>query len=220
MAARRWLLFGLSLASLLAMTYAGVSLAFSVKVTPEMEAADAEARVGSRMLVRMVSDPSEVHTFQDGTVADLLVSGRTAGFVAAATEIEIGRAVAYVSPDGNGTYSPATVRARDGNETNVSALAQGGTGWLVQGEDDPAPRFVPSERMLGKAERFENATILPALFMAGLVGFVAPLVVIVATHKGAGRRGSPTGAFCRECRAPMPPSATFCMRCGAYVKET
>lgn len=220
-AARRWLLFGLSLASLLAMTYAGVSLAFSLKVTPEMAESDPDAQLGSRMVLRAISDPREVATLAEGRPPDLLALGDPgAAFIARAQNVSLVRAIAYVAPDENGTYEPATVVTGDNTTVNVTALANGGTGWIVQSATMGEPSFAPRETVLGEVMRFENATLLPAVFILGIVGFVAPLVTIVVTHRGAGPRSAPVGHYCRECRAPMTPAAEFCVRCGAYAPET
>ena len=220
-AARRWLLFGLSLASLLAMTYAGVSLAFSLKVTPDVADANPEAKLGSRMIVRQVAAPEAVRTAAEGGEGDLVVSGlNAAGFVAQATNVTVGHALAFVRPDANGTYANASVVSR-GNETvNVTALAAGGTGWIVQGANEPAPRFVPAASVLGVVDGFQNATLLPGLFTLAVVGFLAPLVTIVLTHRGGGTRGAPAAAnLCRECRAPLASNVDFCIRCGAYARD-
>lgn len=225
MAARRWLLFGLSLASLLAMTYAGVSLAYSQKVTPEMAEANPEAKLGARMVLRVYAHPDEVRTVADDGEGDLLASGEPGpSFLATAAGVELGRALVFVAPDENGTYTPATFVDGRNETVNVTAFvaAAGGTGegWIVQGAGESEPRFVPLPRALGTVERFENATLLPALFAGGLLGFVTPLVVIVLTHRGTGRRGPPPRDTCAECRAPLAASADFCTRCGAYARRT
>lgn len=220
MAARRWLLFGLSLSSLLAMTFAGVSLAFSLKVTPDMAEADPDAKLGTRMVIHLIGDPAEVRTLSADGDGDLVVTADAgAAFVARAQNVSLARALAYATPDTNGTYAPATFTGRANATVNVSALAAGGTGWIVQAANEEAPRFVPAENILGEVVRFENATLLPALFIAGVVGFLAPLVAIVVSHRGGGPRSASVGNLCPECRAPMAASAEFCVRCGAYARQ-
>lgn len=220
-AARRWLLFGLSLASLLAMTYAGVSFAMSIKVTPEIAAMEPEAKLGSRMLLSSIASQEDVATFAKNESPALLATASEPGaLVAQARNVSIGRAMAFVQPDVNGTYEPETLTLRDNTTVNVTALAAGGTGWIVRGTNEPTPRFVPQEQVIGIVRQFQNATLLPALFVGGIVGFLAPLVTIVLTHRGGGPRLAAVGNLCLECRAPMPASADFCTRCGAYARQT
>lgn len=220
-AARRWLLFGLSLASLLAMTYAGVSLAMSIKVTPEIAASEPDAKLGSRMVLQSVSSREQVATLAENETPALLATASEPGALVAQTRnVSVGRALAFVQPDANGTYEPETLTLRDDMTVNVTALAAGGTGWIVQATNEPTPRFVPQDQVIGIVRQFQNATLLPALFVGGIVGFLAPLVTMVLTHRGGGPRVMATGNLCLECHAPMAASADFCTRCGAYARQS
>lgn len=214
MARRRWLLFGLSLGSLVILTYASLLFAFSV---PDE---------GSRALVAPIVDPTLVETHAREGKGERLVAGDGDGAVpSTSSNVSVGLALAYVSPGANGTYSPALVELTDvptGNGTqnltvDAAQLAGGQSGWIVLGDDDAAPRFVPREQALGTVVRHESPVTLGVYLALGLVGFVAPLVILIATHRGAGRAGpNATLNVCRECRAPLAPNETFCTRCGAY----
>lgn len=213
MARRRWLLFGLSLGSLVMLTYASLLFAFSVPVGE-----------GSRALVAPVVDPTLVDTHARDGQGELLVSAEQRGSVpSTSVGVAIGHALAYVAPGANGTYSPAVLTLSNVTTANgtrelrldVPALAGGASGWIVQGESEDGPRFVPRDAALGTVSRQESTFELMAYVALGLVGFVAPLVALIATHRGAGRPGAPSNA-CRECRAPLDPDDPFCTRCGAF----
>lgn len=217
---RRFVLFGLSISSLLLLTYAGVLLAFSIEVTDDVVAANPGVPSGSRAVVVPLGDPTEIATLLDGTKADLLVQGETdGGFPTGATNVRIGRALAFVPEGSNGTLAVPNANVT----LDLGALSGGAEGWILRGDGETDPWFSPTGRTLGRIETYETPGKLGALFALGALGFVAPLVYIIVTHKGA-RRGAAEGAprpgvaICRECRAPMTPDATFCMRCGAYTQ--
>lgn len=238
MAARRWLLFLLSLGSLVILVYVGVAFAFSVPVTGEAEAAnrapDADVpREGLRALVVPAVDPSTVPTFAEngtgfgGTPGALVaVAEETSTFPAGARNVTLARALAYVPPEGaavNATVNLTEVPGAGGNGTagnlslDLARLAGNRTGFVVKADNEAEPRFVEAPRVLGQVERFESPGSLMLALASGSFGFVAPLVLIILTHRGAGRRGG-GGALpvCRECRAPMPAEESFCTRCGAW----
>lgn len=215
MARRRWLLFGLSLGSLVILTYASLLVAFSVPVD------------GERALVAPVVDPTLVKTHGRDGEGELLVSGEGEGAVpSTASNVSMGRALAYVSPGANGTYSPASLALADVPAENgtrnltldVATLAGGASGWIVLDEGAEEPRFVRRDDALGTVARFESTVTLGSYLALGTVGFIAPLVALIATHRGAGRKGAAGAAVnaCRECRAPLAPNDAFCTRCGAY----
>lgn len=228
MAQRRWLLFALSLASLVVLTYASVLTAFSVDVSAEMEAANGgEVRAGGRAVILPLVDPSGVATLaRDGEGALLVGGTKEQSFPASARNVSLGRALAYVSPGANGSYSPATIELANVTMANgtqnltldVAALAGGRSGFLVKGDREADVRFLEREDVVGRVDHFESTGSLGLLFLSGGLGFVAPLVVLIATHRASGRRLAP-GAVeiaCRECRAPLAKDSDFCMRCGAY----
>lgn len=225
MAPRRWLLFGIALASLVLMTWAGILLAFSVPIDEETRLAN--PGVGDRAVVLPIRDPSLVATHARGPDARYLAAGDADGtFPVNAKGVTFGRALAYVAPDANGSYDPATldlVEVRVSNGTtnltvDVAALAGGEAGFLVMPPGADEPTFFREDKVLGEVGAFDSTSGLGARFALGLVGFLVPLITLVATHRGGKRRGADV-IVCRECRAPLPPSSDFCMRCGAWTQE-
>lgn len=240
MAQRRWPLFVLSLGSLVILTYAAVLVAFSVPVSEGMvqanrlpEALQPSAR--ERAIVLPITDPTLVPTLAAGGEptlghpgAVLAIGESTATFPASATNVSLGRALAYVSRGAHGTYTVPTlnltgVPVSDGNGTtfvnltiDVPALAAGGTGFIVKGDAEAEPRFVATQDVVGKVERFEAGSSIWLLFASGAFGFVAPLVFVVLTHRGAGKAGPAGVAVCAECRRPLAADAPFCSACGAW----
>lgn len=227
MAPRRWLLFGIALASLVLMTWAGILLAFSVPLDEDARRANPEVGGADRAVVLPIRDPSAVATHVRGPDAALLASGDADGsFPVNARNVALGLALAFVAPDANGTYAPATLTLADVPTTNgttnltvdVATLAGGASGYVVMAAGDAAPRFVPADKALGEVGGFESTVGLGGRFALGLVGFLLPLITLVATHRGGKRRGAEV-IVCRECRAPLPPATDFCTRCGAWTKE-
>lgn len=238
-AARRWLLFLLSLGSLAVLAYGGVLVSFSVPVTPEAEAAarppgETEPRAGLRALVAPLAAPAQAPTFVqggegwDGRPGVLLVVADTVGnFPASAGNATVVRALAHVAPDTSGAYAPAFVNltgvpvAEGGNASlanlsvEVAPLAEGRRGFLVKGDAEAEVRFVPEDRVVGRVARFETLTDVLLVVVAGAVGFVTPLVVLIATHRPSGRAGI-GDVLCAECRRPLAPSTDFCPGCGAW----
>jgi len=223
-AARGWLLFGVALASLVLMTWAGVLLAFSVELDDAARAANPEAGDATRAIVLPANDLGSLATHAEDGEAGILVASETQGNLpSGATGVSLGRALARVAPDENGTYTPGTIELVDVPSANgttnltldVAALAGGAQGFLVMGAGETEPRFVPDERVLGTLGQFASATSLWARFAVGLAGFLMPLLMVVATHRGGKRAGADV-AVCGECRAPLPARASFCLRCGAY----
>lgn len=244
MAARRWLLFAVSLASLVVLAYGGVMLAFSVGVTEAMEAQSrlpgtAAPAEGTRALVVPVADPGLVATaagggdgWLDWSGDLLLVADNEPDFPASALNASLVRALAHVAPAGtNGTYDPPTLQlggvpvvGADGNVTtdnltlDVAPLALGGKGWLVRADASGEVRFVPEDKVVGRVERFEPGGALVTVIALGAVGFVAPLGWLVATHRPSGRAGVGE-VLCAECRRPMPAGSDFCTGCGAWKQR-
>lgn len=205
------------------MTYAGVLLAFSVAVTDEMLEANRDVPEAGRALVVPIGDRSSVPTHLDVGEGAFLVAGEGGGaFPAGATDVRMARALAYVEPL-NGTYEPAQlslvgVASRNGTANltiDVATLAGGQSGWIVMGSGQEAPSFFASERVIGEVTRFASGGTLALALALGSVGFVAPLVVVILTHKPAARRITHE-LVCRECGAPFPANGEFCLRCGAY----
>lgn len=223
MAPRRWLLFALSIASLIVLTYASVLLAFSVAVTPEMQAANPSLAEG-RAIVLPVAQPKFVPTFaQDPGNASLLVLGVSEGsFPASAANTSIARALAFAPEDGARTIELRDVPVANGTANltvSLDALGATGAGFVVKGDAEDAPRFVAMDAVVGRVDHVESTGGLLGLFALGAIGFVAPLVVAIVTHRGGGRRGPTGGIVCRNCRAPLAPDAQFCLRCGEYREE-
>lgn len=224
---RRWILFALAMASLVIMTFAGVLLAFSVPVTDEMLAANSDLPEASRVIVVPIANGATVRTHLADGEGALLVGGKLSGsgsFPASASDLSMRRALVHVSPV-NGTYEPATltlagVPSRNGTRDltlDVAALAGGASGWIVMGSAEDEPTFYAEEDVVGDVARFASINALGATFALGFLGFVAPLIGLVVTHKAPARR-SPAGAdiLCRECGGAMPHNGEFCLRCGAW----
>jgi hypothetical protein len=163
----------------------------------------------------------------------LLVAEGDPDFPAAADNASIVRALAFVTVDGEGRPTPATVNLtgvslrEGGNATrrnvtlDVAPLVAGarGSGWLVKPDAaDPAEvRFVPEGRVVGTVEGYDTLGGLLTIILLGSVGFVAPLVFLVMTHRPSGRPGVGE-VLCPECRGPMPGASDFCPRCGAWKR--
>lgn len=209
----RWVFFGVALASLVLLTYAGVLLSFSILVTEEIASVNPELVAGTRAIIVPLGGFSAVQTLDQNETPTLLVhsAGRTR-LPSNAVEPRFGRALLHVAEASNGT-------AEVGNRTiDLAALSGGAEGWVLQGSDDEAPWFSAKDRTVGAYARPLAPALLTGLLAVGAIGFLAPLVGIVLTHKGGQRAGAPQ-LFCRECRAPMPGTSDFCMRCGAYSRS-
>ena len=220
-AARRWALFAISLASLTAMSYAGVLLAFSVRVTPEMLEANPDLSAGGRAVLARSGDPSAVSTHAQGAEGALLVAGDRAGslFPSSARNVSMARALLYVDASAlPGNVTLVNVPSSNGTSNftlDPAALANGTAGWVVMGAGESEPRFLAAGEVLGHVSQLVSGVTLGVTFALGLLGFAAPLVVLVVTHRPS-RRGAPAGGMCGECGSVMPASSAFCLRCGAY----
>jgi hypothetical protein len=206
---RRWWLALASIVSLATLVVAGVTTAYSVPVAP-----------GQRALV---VPPADATRIPPGTLVAVGDPGAT--FPAGTLNSSIVLALAYVAPTANGSYVPATLDANLGGRNatlDVAALAGGKSGYLAHREGDANATFVETGRVLGTVSRYAASSSIVALFVGGSVGFVLPLVVLMATHRGTGRPGVPAGmaaGACPECRAPVPAGHGFCTRCGAWLQE-
>lgn len=220
---RRWWLALVSVLSLAALIVAGVTTAYSVPIADGPYA-------GSRALVVPPPDATRLPTVAaTGEGALILVADPGATFPAAALNASIVRALAYATPTADGSYVPPTLDFNLSGENvtiDVAALAGGRSGYVVKGEGwgggEDNVTFATTDRVLGTVSRFDPSGRIVALFVGGSVGFVLPLVVLMATHRGAGRAGLPAGVpagACPECRAPVPQGSDFCTRCGAWLKE-
>ena len=227
MAARRWILFATALVSLLFLTWAGVLLAFSVRIDEHAASFDPELGAADRAVVVPPRAPALVPTFQThGADGAWLALGEKGGssFPSGATDVSLLLALAYAAPDANGTYAAANltdVPARNGTTNltlDVAGLAGGGTGYLALDPRDESVRFVPTDAVLGEVVALETSAALALRFIVGAFGFVVPLLALMLTHKASKRTGA-AFPFCHECRAPMGASSAFCVRCGAYAKE-
>lgn len=218
-AVRRWALFGIALASLVMMTYAGVLLAFSVRLTPELLDANRDLPEAGRAIVVPIADPQLVRTHAATGEGALLAAGKKEGaFAANAQDVTLGRALAWVPIGTTANVTLTDVPSRNGTSNltvDAAALAGGREGWIVMGSGEEAPRFYAREEVLGEVARFSSGAALGWTFAAGIAGFVAPLVALIFTHRPSGKKGALEFA-CRECGAAMPRGAEFCLRCGAY----
>lgn len=218
----------LAVGSLVVLLYASIATALSVPVTEEMARANqvpGEAPLaGARALVVPIADPTR-------SQGALVIGGESpSGFPSGARNATMGRVLAFVAPTANGSYVPDVLALDDatfvengtlarGNLTvDVAALATGRTGYVVKGDAEREARFVPQDEALGAVARYETPASLLAMFSFGGVGFVAPLLGLVLTHRRSGVAGVPAEAGgCPECRAPVEKGVDFCMRCGAWL---
>lgn len=228
----------LSLGSLVIMSYGAIAVAFSVPVTEEMAQANAVAEdtpdVGLRAVVRPVVNPADVDTLrEDGVAAWLLTAEREAAVPAMAEGVALVEALAYVSVLHNGSYAEPqlaltnlTAAGEDGapityNATvNLTDVAGGRSGYLVKTSSERNVTFVPLDGVLGTVDRFESPAWSYGLVVMGTIGFVTPLVALIATHRPTGTRGlggARAVAVCPECRRPVAPESGFCTACGAYL---
>lgn len=227
--------------SLAVLVYAGVSLSFSLPVDAESAQGFASApgapAEGQRALVVPLVDGARVPTLADpqdtttlGHPGALLVVGRPGGIVPAqADDTRVVRALAYVRPDRDlaaDLVNLTDVPTLDENGTlvtqnmtlNATELAGSGTGFLVKSDHDANVTFVATESVIGQVVRFEPPGRITLLFAAGAAGFVAPILLLVMTHRGAAAGPGPGARLCRDCRAEIPEGDGFCHRCGAYVQ--
>lgn len=216
---RVWLAIA-SVASLVVLVYAGVFTAFSLTVTPEMEAANrledgSGPKSGQRALTIPVPDPTSIKGQPNGT--QIVIGNPGASFPSGTQNASIVRVIAYVTPSANGSYVPETMVVRN-ESINISALAQGKSGFIVQSDAGTEVQFAETKMLVGYVSRYEDASSVIALFLAGGLGFVAPLAILILTHKASGKPGIgvPFNAkLCPECRAPRDAAFNFCSRCGA-----
>lgn len=221
----RWLLFTVSVCALGLMTYGGVLFAYSVPLSPAMLDANPDLPAAERVIVWPRGAPETLPTHAaDGRGAYLVIGYANGTMPAAATHARLARALIFVEP---GASTGATVDLVDVPSANgttnftidVGARSGGAAGWIVMGAGEDAPWFVGRDAVIGPALRLASNAELALLLVGGFLGFLAPLAVVVATHRP---RASPERAgalYCRECRAMLPASATFCLRCGAYQLE-
>lgn len=234
------------MASLVVLAYGAISFAFSVPVTPGIEAASRlpghdAPREGQRIVVAPIVDPGVVATFANGAAEEggypgtLLVVGEgSPTFPVNAENVSLVRALAYASVKENGTYTTPTLALVDvpflenGSVTlrnitlDLTALGGGREGFVVKADGEDAVRFVPRALVVGQLARVESGTWIAALLALGTVGFFAPLALVVVRHRPAGRAGVPPGEVtgaCPECRAPVVAGSSFCMRCGAWLNQ-
>lgn len=220
MASRRVWLAIASVASLVVLVYAGVFTAFSVTVTPEMERANRlpgqnEPIAGQRALTVPVPDPTSLTGQPNGT--QIMLGNPGASFPSGAVNTSIVRVIAYVTPTANGSYVPETITVE--NESyNIAQLAQGKSGFIVRSDAEKEVRFAETSMLVGTVSSYEESATVVALFLAGGLGFIAPLAVLIMSHKASGKPGIgvPTNAkLCPECKAPRDAALAFCSRCGA-----
>lgn len=228
---RRWLLLLASFASLVVLVYAGVSAAFSVPVGDQRAVA---LPLLDAALVPTLAVGGDLNDGYPG--AYLVIADSPGDFPANAVNATLVRALAYV-PSGNASTNLTLtgVPTPDGNTTraqnvtlDANALAGGKAGFFVKADKDSDVRFVDMGHVVGQVARFETPASIGTLALVGALGFVSPLIYLIVTHKGAGKRGMPAGVpsakggavatgACRECSAAMPPGQDFCTRCGAYA---
>lgn len=225
---RAWLI-ALSVGSLVILLYASIAMALSVPVTEDMARANQvpgePALAGARALLVPIPDPNEAK-------GQLVVGGDSvSGFPSGADNATMGRVLEYVAPTANGSYVPRertyeVTRIENGTlvkenvTVDVAALAGGASGYVVKGDVENEPRFLAKEATLGAVGRFESPYSLMAMFSFGGVGFVAPLLFIILTHRRTGKPGVPTSITgCPECRRPIEAGAEFCTACGAWLRK-
>lgn len=238
MAVPRRLLGLFAMVSLAILVYAGVSLSFSVPVDAESAAGFAGApgapSEGRRALVVPLVEAARVPTFEEpqdlatlGHPGALLVLGERMGAVpATADDTRVVRALAFVGPHrANATVTLVDVPVVENGTLvprnltwDAAAMSANATGFLVKTDHAENATFVPVEDVVGQVVRFEPPGRIGLLFGAGAAGFVAPLILLMLTHRGGAAKPGPALRLCRDCRAEVPDGSAFCHRCGAYVE--
>ena len=227
MAARRWILFATALVSLMFLAWAGVLLAFSVRIDADSAALDADLAAADRAIVVPPPAPHLLATHSThGADAAWLATGTRGGssLPSAAEDVTLVLALAYVGGNasatpGNLTFTDVPARNGTANLTvDPAALSGGAMGHLVLDPRDESVRLVPAGEAIGEVVALETTGALALRFILGGVGFVTPLLALALTHRAA-RRVGPSFAVCAECRAPIATGSSFCLRCGAYAKE-
>ena len=154
---------------------------------------------------------------------------------------DLARALAYVVRNASGGFDVpalhlANLTTLDVHEVpqrdasgNVSvrnltldlALLAGDAGFVVKRDDAPAPEatLVPLERVHGKVLRVVPASALWQALGLAAFGFLLPLGLIIASHRGRGARGVGGGPVCPECGRPTQGGVAFCVRCGALLPK-
>lgn len=198
------------MASLVMLTYAGVLLAFSVVVSPEMAAAEPGTVTGSRAIVVPIADPRTITVRSADEPGALILTGNASGsFPSGTTDPRIGHALLYIPAGANGTGEIDNVTI------DLAAASGGAEGWIARGAGETEAWFAPADATVGEVARFEPRGRIGWLMAAGAVGFVAPLAALIVTHRGGAKRGADM-TMCRECRAPLAGGSDFCVRCGAW----
>lgn len=247
MAPRRWLLLILAILSLVMFLGGALTLVYSTGLSDAAADAarlpgDDEPRGGQRAVAFPIEDAASLATVENGRAGEdggsgalLVIADSLGDLPANAHNVSVVRALAWLAPAENGSYAAPRValanltRVEGGNVTRFDAtvdvlpLAAGRTGWLVKADAEGDIRFVPQERVLGEARAYVDTMQVVWLLALTGVGFLAPIVWLILTHKPTGTRGLPGGVpgvigGCPECRAPVPEGTDFCPRCGAWTK--
>lgn len=102
---------------------------------------------------------------------------------------------------------------------DLVALGVDGRGYLMKADHSTEVVFVPVDDVVGQVTRFDPASRIYLLFVSGSIGFVMPIVLLVATHRApTGGAHAGVAGLCRECRTELPAGTDFCLRCGAWSK--
>ncbi len=124
---------------------------------------------------------------------------------------------AVFGPGPNGTM------ARTNLTVNLASV-NGTAGFIVKPDaaDAAEPDLLPLDRVQGRVDRVITAGSLWFSLILSSVGFLVPLALIIASHRGRGVSGVPGagGPACPECgRTVDQPSLGFCPRCGASLRS-
>lgn len=101
---------------------------------------------------------------------------------------------------------------------------EGGYVLKADAEREPVPRLVPRGEVVGRVIREVPAVSVWVSLALSILGTLVPLVLIITTHRGRGKRGMPgaggaTGPACPECGRPAVEGTEFCVRCGALLRR-
>lgn len=102
---------------------------------------------------------------------------------------------------------------------DLDALHDGRAGFVVKGDHVAKPTFVPLDDVVGEVARFDPASRIAMLLTGGATGFLAPLALLAVMRRNRREGGRGEGDACDECRAPLEPKHSFCLRCGAWKEE-
>lgn len=102
---------------------------------------------------------------------------------------------------------------------DLDALYDGRAGFIVKPDHVADATFVPLDDVVGEVIRFDAASRTQLLLVSGATGFLAPLVLLGVMRRQLGPEDAGSDDACHECRSPLQPMHSFCLRCGALRED-